>query len=180
MSIVLAGFGFSRLPGKTDQKYHFFIPPTKLSTRVLKPQRSFFSCPKAIFPTQIFVYSLTVQYCSKTQKKSFRRFLNKSFWNHLKKKRRSLPINPARKISIEDGLNAPYLLDEWPFHWKTLTCSRRNSVFEDADFLIFSNISMFGLLTTVSCTVFCQDFHCGNENLIRRSKWWFMTKLHIL
>merc|ERR1712004_432141 len=41
----------------------FFIPPTKLSTRVLKPQRSFFSCPKPIFPTQIFLYS-TVQYCT--------------------------------------------------------------------------------------------------------------------
>ena len=32
-------------------------PPTKLSTRVLKPQRSFFSCPNPIFPTQIFFCS---------------------------------------------------------------------------------------------------------------------------
>ena len=44
----------------------------------------------------------------------------------------------------------------------------------------FLNISIFGLLTIVSCTVFCQDFHCGNEELIRRSKWWFMTELHFL
>ena len=37
-------------------------------------------------------------------------------------------------------------------------------------FFEFSKISMFGLLTTVSYTVFSQDFHCGNEELIRRSK----------
>ena len=41
-----------------------------------------------------------------------------------------------------------------------------------------SKISMFGLLAIVSYTVFCQDFHCGNEELFRRSKLWFMTKLH--
>ena len=43
--------------------YNFFIPPTKLSTRVLKPQCTFFSCPKPIFTTQIFFYS-SVQYCT--------------------------------------------------------------------------------------------------------------------
>ena len=32
-------------------KNFFLIPPTKLSTRVLKPQRSFFSCPKPMPPT---------------------------------------------------------------------------------------------------------------------------------
>ena len=69
VSIVLAGFGFSRPPRKSGPimilLWFFFIPPTKLSTRVLKPQRSFFSCPKPIFPTQIFCcYSLTVQYCT--------------------------------------------------------------------------------------------------------------------
>ena len=45
------------------------------------------------------------------------------------------------------------------------------------DFWTFSKISIFGLLTIASYTVFCQDFHCGNEELIRRSKWWFMTEL---
>ena len=60
MSIVLAGFGFSTPPRENGPIiYIFLFPPTKLSTRVLKPQRSFFSCPKPIFPTQIF-YSLTV------------------------------------------------------------------------------------------------------------------------
>ena len=44
----------------------------------------------------------------------------------------------------------------------------------------FSKISIFGLLTIAFYTVFCQDFHCGNEELIRRSKWWFMTKLQFL
>ena len=52
--------------------------------------------------------------------------------------------------------------------------------FPGCGFSKFSNISIFRLLTIVSCTVFCQDFHCGNEELIRRSKSWIMTKLHIL
>ena len=46
---------------------------------------------------------------------SFRRFLKKSLWNHLKNLR-PLPIDPAWKISIKDGFLAPYLFDEWPFH----------------------------------------------------------------
>ena len=61
---------------------------------------------------------------------------------------------------------------------KTLKFSKRNTIFQDADFSEFSKISIFGLLTIVSYTVFCQDFHCGNEALFRRSKWRFMTKLH--
>ena len=52
--------------------------------------------------------------------------------------------------------------------------------FRGCGFSKFSKISIFGLLTIVSCTVFCEDFHCGNEELIRRSKWWFMSKLHFL
>ena len=51
--------------------------------------------------------------------------------------------------------------------------------FRGCGFFKFSNISIVGLLTNVSYTVFfCQDFHCGNEELFRRGKWWFMTKLH--
>ena len=50
--------------------------------------------------------------------------------------------------------------------------------FRGCGFSKFSKISIFGLLTIASYTVFCGDFHCGNEELIRRSKWWFMTKLH--
>ena len=57
---------FQDPPGKrtNNNDMVFFIPPTELSTRVLKPQRSFFSCPKPIFPTQSFFISLTVQYCT--------------------------------------------------------------------------------------------------------------------
>ena len=50
--------------------------------------------------------------------------------------------------------------------------------FPGCGFSKFSKISIFGLLTIVCYTVFCGYFHCGNEELIRRSKWWFMTKLH--
>ena len=56
---------FQDHPGKTDQCLRFIIflvPPTKLSTRVLKPQRSFFFISEAdCHYTNIF-YSLTVQY----------------------------------------------------------------------------------------------------------------------
>ena len=38
------------------------------------------------------------------------------------------------------------------------------------DFSNFSKISILGLLTIVFYTVFCQDFHCGNEEFVRRSK----------
>ena len=50
--------------------------------------------------------------------------------------------------------------------------------FPGCRFSKFSKISIFGLLTIASYTVFCEDYHCGNEELTRRSKWWFMTKLH--
>ena len=64
---------FKTPPGKrtnNDDMVFFVVPPTKLSTRVLKPQRSFFSCPKPTFPTRIFlllyctVLCSTVQYCT--------------------------------------------------------------------------------------------------------------------
>ena len=50
---------FKTPTGKRTNVEFLFYPPTKLSTRVLQPQRSFFSCPKPIFPTQY----IFVQYC---------------------------------------------------------------------------------------------------------------------
>ena len=47
-------------------------------------------------------------------------------------------------------------------------------------FFEFSKISIFGLLTIASYGVFCQDFHCGNEEFVRRSKCRFMTEFHFL
>ena len=40
--------------GKRTNIKFFFVPPTKVSTRVLKPQGSFFSCPKPIFLHKYF------------------------------------------------------------------------------------------------------------------------------
>ena len=47
-------------------------------------------------------------------------------------------------------------------------------------FRIFEYLDVWGFDQCILYSFFCEDFHCGNEEFSRRSKWWFMSKLHVL
>ena len=112
----------------------------------------------------------TGQHSSKTQKNSsFRRFLKKSLWNHFKKSE-TFTNRSGLKNQYQRWVSCTLFVGRMTISLKNTEISTRFSIFEGADFSKFSKISMFGLLTIASYTVFCEDFHCGNEELIRRSK----------
>ena len=81
------------------------------------------------------------------------------------KNRRPVPIDAPWKISIEDGVKASYMLDEWPFHKNTLKFRRdfrfsRVRIFEIRDFLRFDQCILY------SCSRWCSLWQ----------RWFFRTK----
>ena len=132
------------------------------------------------FFSRIFTRCLKKSKKQKLKKNSsFRRCLKKSLWNHFKKSE-TFTNRSGLKNQYQRWVSCTLFVGRMTISLKNTEFFKRNTIFQGADFSKFSKISIFGLLTIVSYTPFCKDFHCGNEELFRRSKWWFMTKLHFL
>ena len=95
-----------------------------------------------------------------------------------KKNWRPVPTDAPWKISIEDGVKVSRCPTVDPVikkHFDEIVAFRGCGFFE------CPQISNLGGLTNVSHTVFYALFHCvATRFFFRRSKWWFMTKLHLL
>ena len=91
-------------------------------------------------------------------------FRKNDFWTihsgTIQKNQRPLPVDAPWKISIEDGFNHSWMLDEWPFHLRIL---RNQRVFR------FSRVRIFRIFENL-------EFWRFEPINLRSFSWWFPWK----